>query len=117
VKALVIGGEKHGEFIDVLDGAQVWVDLEHAVTHRLRRITNTITDMQGHVKEVYTMDLAVHQAALGPQELDITMAALSTLAMNEFTRAHGTKVDVPEEPAGSSLIMPGQDGGVGPVPS
>lgn len=110
MKALVIGGERHGEFVDVLDGAQVWVDIEHAVTHRMRRVTNTITDAQGHVKEVYTLDLAVHEGMLGPQELNYTMASLSTLAMNAFTREHGTAQEIPKEPAGSSLIVPGQDG-------
>lgn len=109
MKALIIGGERHGEFIDILDGAQVWVDIEHAVTHRMRRITNTIT-VGDKVTEVYTLDLAVHEAAIGPDELNITMASLNTLAMNEFTRTHGTAQEIPQEPAGSSLILPGQDG-------
>ena len=62
------------------------------------------------VTEVYTLDLAVHEAAIGPDELNITMASLNTLAMNEFTRTHGTAQEIPQEPAGSSLILPGQDG-------
>lgn len=108
MNALIIGGDRHGEFVDVLDGAQTWVDIRSASTHRLRQITNVITDADGKVIEVWKLDLAVHQDALGPQEPGIVQNALVTLAMNAFTRAHGVQQEVPKEPAGADLIVPGQ---------
>lgn len=106
MNALIIGGHRHGEFVDVLDGVQVWVDIRTGTTHRIRRVTNTMTDGEGKVVGAYAMHLAVHQDALGPEEIQIVTAALSTLAMNAFYREHGEELEIPKEPAGSTLILP-----------
>lgn len=112
MKALIIGGDRHGEFIDVLDGVQAWVDIRNATTHRLRRITNTVTTMQADgkekVTEAHVLTLAVHEGMIGPHEMALTMQSLQTLALNAFTREHGEHQEIPEEPAGSDLIVPGQ---------
>lgn len=108
MNALIIGGHRHGEFVDVLDGAQAWVDIRTGTTHRIRPVTNTITNEAGKVIGVYLMHLAVHQDALGPEEAQIVTVALGTLAMNAFYREHGEELEIPKEPAASSLIIPGQ---------
>jgi hypothetical protein len=106
MKVLVIGGERHGEFVDTLDGARVWLDIQHAVQHRVRRVTDNVTDATGAVVEAYVLHVAVHQDLTGPNELQFVGQALAVLAQNAFFRAQGEPQDIPKEPAGSSLIVP-----------
>lgn len=109
MKALIIGGERHGEFVDVLDGAQAWVDIRSATTHRIRVTTWNILDPRTNaVTEAYSLPLAVHEELLGPSEPMIVPQLLQLLAMNEFARSHGVAQDIPKEPAASDLIVPGQ---------
>jgi hypothetical protein len=107
MKALIIGGDRHGEWVDVLDGAQVWVDIRNAAHHRLRQVTNNIQDpATGKVTEAWRIRLAVHEGLLGPQEPTIVSHYLTLLTMNEFYRKHGDQQDIPHEPAGSELVVP-----------
>lgn len=109
MNALILGGERHGEWVDVLDGAQVWVDIRNAANHRIRKLTWMITDARGEkITESYEVHCAVHEALLGPNEPQIATELLRILTMNEFVRAHGVKQEIPQEPAGSSLVVPGQ---------
>lgn len=111
MNALIIGGDRHGEFVDVLDGAQVWVDIRNAAHHRIRSITNTVTvempDGTVKVTEAHTLYLAVHERLLGPDEPNTVQGLLTRMAMNAFTREHGVHQEIPQEPAGSDLIIPG----------
>lgn len=108
MRALVVGGDRHGEWVDGLpDGIHVWVDIRNALNFRIRSITNHITDRPGgRVIEAYRINLAVHPDLLGPQEPQVVSALLGNLAMNEFCRAHGEAQEIPKEPAGSDLVVP-----------
>jgi hypothetical protein len=108
MNALILGGDRHGEWVDVLDGAQVWVDIRNATNHRIRKLTWMITDPKGEVAESYELFCAVHEGLLGPNEPQIAAELLRMLTMNEFVRAHGAKQEIPKEPAGASLVVPGQ---------
>lgn len=109
MKALIIGGPRHGEWLDGLfDGTRIWVDIEHATKHVIRKITwnvQNITD--GSVLEAYTMYVAVHEAMQGPNEPNVASQLIQLIAMNDYARAHGDRQEIPIEPAGSSLIVPG----------
>jgi hypothetical protein len=112
VKALIIGGARHGEWQDVLDGVQAWVNLRDASTYRIRRANSAITDAAtGEVKEVYVIPLAVHPDLLGPREPEYVGQLLNALAMNEFARAHGerleNKADDPQPPGEPIAEHPG----------
>lgn len=108
MKVLLIGGERHGEWIDGLpDGVQAWVDLTHATTHRIRPFTCQIADLAtGLITEAYVMHLAVHPDLVGPQEPTVVSEILRAMALNDFARTHGVAQEIPKEPAGSSLIVP-----------
>lgn len=109
MNALILGGDRHGEWVDVLDGAGVWVDIRNAVNHRIRKMTWMINDIRnGAVTESYELFCAVHEGLLGPNEPQVAAELLRLLSMNEFVRAHGTKQEIPKEPAGASLVVPGQ---------
>lgn len=100
MKALVIGGEQNGTWIDVLEGASVWVDIRTASTHRMRRFTWSVTlAATGEVIEAYVMHLAVHQDFLGPQEMAMVSQIFNSIAMNEYARTHGEKQEIVKEPA------------------
>lgn len=112
MKALIIGGDRHGEFVETLDGVQAWVDIRTATTHRIRQITNTVTELDAKgnqtVTEAHVIYLAIHEQLAGhPDEMQIAMTALQTFALNAFTREHGKHLDIPKEPASADLIVPG----------
>jgi hypothetical protein len=108
MKALIVYGLRHGEWIDVLDGVNAWVDIRTATTHRIRKITWQVTNVvTGEVTEAYTLMVAVHPDLVGPNEPGVAGELLRLLAMNEFVREHGEAQEIPKEPAGSSLIVPG----------
>lgn len=113
MKALIIGGDRSGEFVDVLDGAQVWVDIRSASHHRIRSFTNMVTVPQSdgtqRVTEAYVLHLAVHEALLGPDEYVMVREIVTALAMNAFTREHGVAQEIPQEPsAAERLTLPGK---------
>ena len=109
MKVLIIGGQRHGEFVDDLpDGIRGWVDIRTATTHVVRRITWAIPDQQTKlIAEAYVLHAAVHPDYQGPDEPAVAGELLRQLAMNDFMRAHGEAQEIPKEPAGSSLIVPG----------
>lgn len=107
MKALIIYGMRHGEWVDVLDGSTAWVDIRTATTHTIRKITWQVTNVvTSEVSEAYTMLVAVHPDLVGQNEFAVAGQFLQMLAMNEFARAHGDAQEIPKEPAGSSLIVP-----------
>lgn len=109
MKALIIGGNRHGEWADVLDGSRGWVDIRSATTHIVRQITATVmrptNEGMEPTDEAYQIHLAVHPDLVGPHEPQYVQALLQSLTMNEFARAHGTKLEVPDNVPG--LIRPG----------
>lgn len=109
MKALIIGGDRHGEWIDGLfDGTRIWVDLEHACRHVIRQLTVTPADLNtGKVTEAWVLNLAVHESMQGPAEPGIVSQLFQMLAMNAYARTYGEPQEVPQEPAGSSLVVPG----------
>ena len=99
MKALIIGGDRHGEWVDVLDGAQAWVDIRTATAHRIRRMTWNVQDVRsGAVTEAYLLYAAVHEDLLGLAEPQVVGELLRMLTMNEFARTHGEKQELPHEP-------------------
>lgn len=108
MKALIIGGDRHGEWQDVLDGVQAWVNLRDASTYRIRKAHSAITDeATGRVKEVYVVHLAVHPDLTGPKEPQVVGQLFNAIAMNEFARAHGEPQEIPKDdpqPPGESLL-------------
>lgn len=100
MKALIIGGERHGKWIDTLDGVRIWVDIEHAVRHVIRKLTWNIQDIRtGNVTESHVIYVAVHEQIQGPGEVETVHPLLQALAMNEFARKHGEPMEIPHEPA------------------
>ena len=96
---MVIGGDRHGEMIETLDGTKVWLDIANATQHRIRKLTNSAIDMStSEIIDVHVLYVAVHADLLGPQEMQQVQAALTTMAMNAFFREYGEKQDVPGEP-------------------
>ena len=108
MKALIIGGERHGEWVDGLfDGTRIWVDIAHAARHVIRKLTWMVTNpADGTITESYVIYVAVHEQLQGPKEPEVVQELLQSLLMNDFARAHGEKQDVPHEPAGSELVVP-----------
>jgi hypothetical protein len=109
VKALVIGGPRHGEWIEGLpDGIRMWIDVEHAARHVIRKLTQTINEIgTGEITGAFEFYVAVHEQLQSPGEPQVVSQLLNMLAMAEFAKTHGTPLEIPKEPAGSSLIVPG----------
>jgi len=116
MKALIIGGERHGEWVDVLDGAGAWVDIRTADTFRIRKLGWEVTRIgQGGPEltgEKYKVVLAIHPLVATGDALEqqIVTQMIQMMAMNLFIRTHGEPVDpepVPDTPAG----LFGPDGG------
>lgn len=106
-----MGGNRHGEWVDLLDGARMWVDLQNACRHVLRKLTWAVTDIRdGSVRESYVLYVAVHEQLQGPSEMDAVTAMLNSITMNEFARTHGEAQEIPKEPAGADLVIPGESG-------
>lgn len=106
--ALVIGGHRHAEWVDVLDGQAFWVDITNATTHRIRKLGWGITRIGKNGPELtgenYKLALAVHPDLTDPSmEQAVVTELIKMLAMNEFIRAHGEsqqqEQDVPDSPA------------------
>lgn len=100
MKALIIGGTRNGEWLNTLDGAKVWLDIVHADTYPIRRITWTLNDTEGAVTEAFHLYLAVHpEITAHPQEQAIVGQMMNLLAMAEFARKHGEPLEIPAEPS------------------
>lgn len=101
MNALVIGGPRHGEWVDLFDGSRVWVDLMNAASHVIRKANASVTDpVTGDVREAYVVHLAVHPDIAGrPDEPQVVGNLLNAIAMNALARAHGERQDVPHEPS------------------
>lgn len=105
MKALIIGGDRHGEWIDVLDGAQAWVDIRTATTHRLRKMTWNIQEVRtGTVLEAYVLYAAVHPDLVGPDEPQVVGELLRLLTMNEFARKYGVKQEMAHEASAAERL-------------
>jgi hypothetical protein len=112
MNVLVIGGHKHGEWMELPDGAQAWVDLETATTHRIRKLGWGITELGEEGMELtgenYDLCLAVHPDLTlnGPVfEQQVVTQMLQMMAMNAYVRTNGTRraqdaTKVPDSPAG-----------------
>ncbi len=100
VKVMVIGGSKHGEWIEIFDGSRVWINLLDASSHVIRTLHSSITDVStGAVVEAYTLRVAVHPDMVGPNEPVIVQQVLTAMAMNAFAREHGEREEIPKEPS------------------
>ena len=100
MKALICGGKRNGEWIEQVDGAHVWLDIEHADTYMIRKIGWTLTNAKGEVTETFRIYVAVHPELAGhPQEQPLVMQLLNMFAMSEFARAHGELMETPAEPS------------------
>lgn len=97
MKALIIGGRRHGEWVDLLDGAQAWVDIRSATTHRARKISWWVTDENNRPTDCYKITILVHPEGVGPNEADIVGEIIRIMAMTEFFRTNGHREDVPIE--------------------
>lgn len=110
MKALIIGGDRHGEWQDVLDGSTAWVDIRTATTFPIRKLSWEVTRIgQGGPEltgEKYKVQLLVHPdlTLLGQQgEQQVVTQMIQMMAMNLFIRTHGEPIEapaVPETPAG-----------------
>lgn len=110
MKALIIGGERHGEWVDGLfEGSRMWVDIAHACRHVIRKLTWSVTDLNGNITEAYTFHVAVHEQLQGPDEPNVVNQLLTMVTMNDYIRRHGDAQEIPKEPAGSELVVPGKD--------
>ncbi len=108
MKILIIGGLRHGEWVETLDGTKVWLDIQNAAQHVIRRAEPQVTDLEtGEVLEAYRLFLAVHRDLIGPNEPAAVSAALNAMAMNHFARSFGERLEIPKEPR---LAVPGSDG-------
>lgn len=108
MKALVIGGERHGEFVDVLNGVQAWVDIRSASTYRVRKLGVAVMRPadQGMepTGEAYQLILAVHPDLTGPNEPVMVQQILQAFVMNDFARRHGEPLNIPDDQGG--IIVP-----------
>jgi hypothetical protein len=107
VKVLIIGGPRHGEWIETLDGIRGWVDIRSATTHVVRGIKWAINDVAtGEVSEVYDLHLAVHPDLIGPNEPQMVPQLLNMLAMTAFAREHGEAVQLKVPDTAAELFGP-----------
>jgi hypothetical protein len=101
VKALIIGGQRHGEWIDTLDGTNAWVDIRTATTHRIRKLNWAPADpITNQPSAVYVIALAVHpDLTIGgeQQEQIVVTEVVKAYAFDYFFRAEGEKQDLPEQ--------------------
>jgi hypothetical protein len=109
-KVLIMGGERTGEWVQVLAGATGWVDIRTGTTHRIASLRWAVTDpgLDGMpvVTERYVLRMAVHpQIAADPASGAIVQQALNNLAVTELMRAHAERLpadadpEVPDTPA------------------
>ena len=106
MKALIVGGPAANEWAEIPDGAQVWIDLRHAVTMTVHHVTWTVTGTDG-VQVAYRLPLAVHPEfvqATAQQGPRAAQDAVISRAMTEFMATHGilvatTPPAVPSTPA------------------
>lgn len=106
MKALIIGGERHGEWRDGLpDGIRMWVDIEHACRHVVRKLTWTITSPAGQVLEAYVIYVAVHEQIQGPEEQAVVHQLLQILTFNAFAREHGEAQEIKHEPSAAERLL------------
>ncbi len=106
MKALVIGGERHGEWIDALDGSRMWIDIANACRYVIRKLTWAVTKGD-KVLEAYVIHIAVHEQISGPGEQDVVTPLLQSLVMNEFARKHGEPQEIPHEPTAAERLTEG----------
>lgn len=102
MKALIIGGPRHAEWLDLIDGATSYVDLRTAQTYPIRGIKWAIPDQFGQPAELYDLRVAVYPDLMqaGPQaeQAQVTQG-LNAVTLTEFMRRHGTRLPLASDPA------------------
>lgn len=98
MKVLIIGGDRHGEFITLPDGAQSWVDLAHGDTYRIAGMRWGVTDPGPDgtpvVTERYKLLLAIHpQIQTHPAAMAVADEAVKQLAVTAFMREHAQQLE------------------------
>jgi hypothetical protein len=118
MQAMIVGGERNGEMVDVLDGSTAWVNIRTAETYRVRAITWAVGDpATGQPVELWRLMILVWPglSMQGPQiEQEMATSIVTGMAMGEYMRAHAvaqelpapTALEIPDSPA--ALLRPGQ---------
>lgn len=119
MKVLIIGGDRHGEFVELPDGAQSWVDLAHGDTYRIAGMRWGVTDPGPDgtpvVTERYKLRLAIHpRIQADPAAMAIADEGVKILAVTEFMRAHAEALEPDVLPSAPDTPAPlfGPDGRV-----
>jgi hypothetical protein len=110
MRALVLGGPREGEWIDVTGGT--WLDFLTGDTYAVRKVTWAVPADGDHPAELYKLPVAVHPriVAMGAAEGQVAEQSLFGLVaktyMSEFMRAYAEDqtpapgpAEVPETPA------------------
>jgi hypothetical protein len=100
-KVLILGGDRHGEWVDVFAGSSGWVNIRTGDTHRIASMKWAVTDPGPDgtpvVVERYDLKMAIHpRVAADQQSLAIAQAAVQQLAMTEFMRQHAITLPAAE---------------------
>lgn len=102
MRAIILGGHRYGEWLDLVDGSTSYVDLRTAETYLIRRITWAVADQLGQPAGLYKLPIAVWPGLTqnGPAlEQQNAYNALVSLAMTEYMQAHaeGHEVNLPPD--------------------
>jgi hypothetical protein len=97
---MIMGGERHGEWLTLPDGTAVWLDIRTALTYPLRYITWIAMQSDGGDGTGWRVAVAVHPSLMGPSEMDQVQGAIFRMAMTHWMRAFAEITDnAPDTPA------------------
>jgi hypothetical protein len=106
MRVLIMGGDRHDEWIELMDGSPTYVDLRTADTYPIRAINWAITGTDGHAGRFWRVMIAVHPSLtrLPPQmEQEQVQGALFRMTMTHWMETFGTEQPmsdpVPNSPA------------------
>jgi hypothetical protein len=99
MKALIMGGDRHGEWVELDEGSAAFFDLRHAATYPIRAIWWTMPGAEGEPARLWKVYIAVHPdlTVRGRRfEQDQTQGALFRMTMTFWMEEYGELQPVDE---------------------
>lgn len=94
MKVLIMGGERHGEWLELLDGQPSFVDLRTADTYPIRAINWATANPDGTPAGFWRVMIAVHPSLTrlpAPVEQEQVQSALIRMTMTYWMQTFGTE--------------------------
>jgi hypothetical protein len=109
MRTLIMGGPRHGEWVETIEGVRTWLDIVRAETYVIRAITWVAAPSDGGDGSSWRVSIAVHPSLTGLPtgvEQEQVQAALFRMTMTHWMAEFGTPTDIEPPASPAALFAP-----------